>query len=150
MTNEIFEYRLQARGPQAYFALGLALTVVYFGWVQGWGLISVFLCGPFLAMVLARLLENDAEGFRMTAQSLDFYDAHNDGTVAWRDLRGVTVCGDGGGGARCMLHLYSGQNLQLPATGAFSPDRLAQEFRVRNVPVWRAATADNYLVADQF
>lgn len=137
MTKDIFEYRRQARAPRTYLALGLVGTLMYFGWSQGWGLVAGFLCGPFLAMVLVRLVLNEAEGFRMTENTLDYYGEAVEGTVDWHELQAVTLTGDGTGGARCLLHLDGGRVEQLPATSAFAPERLAQEFRLRGVPVWR-------------
>lgn len=140
MITDIFEYRRQARAPRNYFALGLVGGLLYLGWAQGWGLVASLLCGPFLAMVLVRLVANQAEGFRMTADTIDYYGDCADGTVDWNDLQAVTLSGDGAGGARCLLHLDGGRTEQLPATSAFAPERLAQEFRLRGIPVWRAAT----------
>lgn len=137
MTPEIFEYRRQARAPRNYFALGLVGFLLYVGWSQGWGLVAGLLCGPALALVLVRLVLNQAEGFRMTEEALDFYGDRIDGTIDWLDLQAVTLSGDGSGGARCLLHLDGGRTELLPATGAFAPERLAQEFRRRGVPVWR-------------
>lgn len=139
MTTEIFEYRRQARGPKNYLALALVLGVIYAAQLQGWGFVGVLLCGPFLAWVLVRLIENDAEGFRMTESELTYYGAEASGEVEWHLLRGVTIGGDGAGGASCELHLGAGENETLPATAAFAPERLAQEFRLRGVPVWRVA-----------
>ncbi len=147
MTIEIFEYRRQARGPRNYFALGLATSVLYLAWSQGWGLIAVLLCGPFLGLVTARLIENEAEGFRMTPSGLDYYDADGEGELDWHQLSGVTLTGDGAGGARCLLHLPGGQSVTMPATEAFAPERLAQEFRLRGVPVWRATAVPVALAA---
>jgi hypothetical protein len=145
MTTEIFEYRNQARGPRNYIALGLVLAVIYAGHQQGWGLMAVFLCGPILGFLLVRLIENDAEGFRMTESGLDYYAPGCVGEVDWHTLRGVTVAGDGAGGAICDLHTDDGTSVRLPATAAFAPERLAQEFRLRGVPVWRAARTEDQL-----
>lgn len=141
MTNELFEFRRQARGPQNYLALALVMTVSYLGWAQGWGLMAFLLCGPFLAMVLVRLVENEAEGFRMTQDAIEFYGADCDGAVSWFDLSGVTISGDGTGGARCELHHVGGDTWVMPATAAFSPERLSEEFRLRGIPVWRTSTS---------
>ena len=135
--NDIFEYRAQVRGPRTYMALWLGLEVLYIGWKQGWGLIATLLCGPFLAITLVRLVLNPAEGFRMDDDGLDFYSDAAEGAIDWLDLRAVTIGGDGAGGACCHLHLVDGDTETLPATNAFSPERLAQEFRLRGVPVWR-------------
>lgn len=140
MTGEIFEYRNQARGPRNYIALGLVLAVLYAAWQQGWGLMAVFLCGPILGFVLVRLIENEAEGFRMTETALDYYAPGIEGEVVWHSLRGVTIVGDGTGGAVCDLQLRDGEVVRLPATAAFAPERLAQEFRLRGIPVWRSQT----------
>lgn len=138
MTSEIFEYRNQARGPRNYIALGLVLTVLYAGWQQGWGLMAVFLCGPILGFILVRLIENEAEGFRMTESGLDYYATGIEGEVNWHTVRGVSISGDGAGGAICDLHLSDGEITRMPATSAFAPERLAQEFRLRGIPVWRS------------
>ncbi|MCX8507452.1 MAG: hypothetical protein ORN49_01000, partial [Rhodobacteraceae bacterium] len=105
MTTEIFEYRRQARGPKNYLALALVMGVIYASSLQGCGVVGVLLSGPFLAWVLVRLVENDAEGFRMTENRLDYYGAGLSAEVAWHDLRGVTLSGDGAGGTICELHL---------------------------------------------
>ncbi len=139
MTDETFEYRNQARGPKNYVALGLVLALLYSGWVQGWGVMAVFLCGPFLALILVRLIENEAEGFRLTEKGMDYFAPGQEGEIDWHSLRGVTIGGDGAGGALCDLHLEGGETARLPATAAFAPERLAQEFRLRGIPVWRAA-----------
>ncbi len=143
MTTEIFEYRKQARGPKNYLALALVLGVMYAAHLQGWGFVGTLLCGPFLAWVLVRLIENDAEGFRMNEAGLNYYGASVAGEVEWHQLRGVTIGGDGAGGALCHLHLGAGETESLPATAAFAPERLAQEFRLRGVPVWRAPQAQS-------
>lgn len=145
MSNEIFEYRRQARGPRNYMALAIVMALLYLSWAQGWGLVSVFLCGPALGFLIARLIENAAEGFRMTEAGLDFYDAVQEGEVDWFDLTGVTIVGDGAGGSQCLLHLHRGATLTMPATGAFAPERLAEEFRRRGVPVWRTMPQDHSL-----
>lgn len=143
MTGETFEYRNQARGPRNYVALGLILAVLYAASQQGWGLMAVFLCGPMLGFVLVRLIENEAEGFRMTETALDYYAPGIEGEVIWHSLRGVTLAGDGLGGTICDLHLDDGEVTRLPATHAFAPERLAQEFRLRGIPVWRAPANSN-------
>lgn len=144
MTGEIFEYRNQARGPRNYIALGLILTVIYSAWQQGWGLMAVFLCGPVLGFVLVRLIENEAAGFRMTETGLDYYAPGVGAEINWHGLRGVTIAGDGAGGAICDLHLDDGETSRLPATAAFAPERLAQEFRLRGIPVWRMAETQSH------
>jgi hypothetical protein len=141
MTNEIFEYRNQARGPRGYLALAVIMAVLYAGWSQGWGLVGVLLCGPALGWILSRLIQNDAQGFRMTAGGLDYHNGPLEGEVGWPDLAGVTITGDGAGGCQCHLHLHRGRTVLMPATQAFSPDRLTQEFRKRGVPVWRPAAS---------
>lgn len=140
--NDIFEYRAQTRGPRTYMALWLGLEVLYVGWKQGWGLVATLLCGPFLAYTLVRLVLNSAEGFRMDDNGLNFYSDAVEGAIDWLDLRAVTIGGDGQGGARCELHLVDGATETLPATRAFSPERLAQEFRMRGVPVWRPSPTE--------
>lgn len=145
MTGEIFEYRNQARGPRNYIALGLVLAVLYAAWQQGWGLMAVFLCGPILGFVLVRLIENEAEGFRMTETALDYYAPGIEGEVVWHSLRGVTLVGDGMGGAVCDLQLSDGEAVRLPATAAFAPERLAQEFRLRGIPVWRGPVSATWM-----
>ncbi len=147
MTSEIFEYRNQARGPRNYITLGLVLAVLYAAYQQGWGLMAVFLCGPILGFVLARLIENAAEGFRMTETALDYYAPGVEGAVNWHSLRGVTIAGDGTGGAICDLQLSDGEIIRLPATAAFAPERLAQEFRLRGVPVWRGPSPATRMAA---
>jgi hypothetical protein len=142
-SHDIFEYRTQARSPRTYLALGLCLEVLYLGWKQDWGLVATLLTGPFLAIFLVRLVINRAEGFRMNGDGLDYYGDLAEGAVDWLDLRAVTIGGDGAGGARCLLHLVDGGTETLPATNAFSPERLAQEFRLRGVPVWRPAPAED-------
>ena len=138
MITETFEFRRQARGPGNYLALGVAMAMVYSGWTQGWSLMAVFLCGPFLALILVRLVLNEAEGFRLTAQGVEFYSDHRHRNLAWRDITNVTMAGDGMGGAHCLMHLRNGATDTLPATHGFSPERLGHEFRTRGVPVRRA------------
>ncbi len=139
MTNEIFEYRNQARGPRGYLALAVIMAVLYAGWSQGWGLVGVLLCGPALGFVLSRLIQNQAQGFCLSVGGIDYHDGALEASVAWADLTGVTITGDGAGGCQCHLHLQRGRTVLMPATQAFSPDRLTQEFRLRGVPVWRPA-----------
>ncbi len=138
MISDTFEYRRQARGPGSYLALGLAMGLIFTGWSQGWPFSAMILCGPFLALILVRLILNEAEGFRLTAHALEFYGSSEDRAIAWRDLNAVTLSGDGSGGAHCLLHLAGGSTDVLPATSSFSPERLGQEFRDRGVPVRRA------------
>jgi hypothetical protein len=147
MTSEIFEYRNQARGPRNYIALGLVLAVIYAGVEQGWGLMAVFLCGPILGFLMVHLIENEAKGFRMTEGGLDYYAPGTEGEVDWHALQGVTIAGDGAGGAVCDLHMTDGTVTRLPATEAFAPERLAQEFRQRGIPVWRAVAPQTGLAA---
>ena len=138
MITDTFEYRRQARGPGNYLALGVAMAMVYAGWSQGWSLMAVFLCGPFLALILVRLVLNQAEGFRLTPKGVEFYNDDRHRAIAWREVATVTMTGDGMGGAHCVLHLRNGATDTLPATNGFSPERLGQEFRARGVPVRRA------------
>lgn len=145
MNTEILEYRNQARGPRNYIALGLVTAVISIGQQQGWGLMAVFLCGPMLGYLLVRLIENEAEGFRMSEAGLTYYAPGLEGEVDWNLLRAVTVIGDGAGGALCDLHLDDGGITRLPATAAFAPERLAQEFRLRGVPVWRTQAPQDQL-----
>lgn len=140
MTNEIFEYYRQARGPRNYLLLGLSLAIIYIAARQGWGLAGTLLCGPFLGMVLVRLIANDAAGFRMSPAGLAWFDGTADGEIGWNRVRAVAVAGDGAGGALCDLHLANGFSMRLPATAAFAPERLAQEFRARGISVWRPAS----------
>ena len=114
MTTEIFEYRKQARGPKNYLALALVLGVTYAAHLQGWGFAGILLCGPFFAWVLVRLIENDAEGFRMSEAGLDYYGGNISGEVEWHRLRGVTIGGDGAGGSLCQLHLGAGKAKPCP------------------------------------
>jgi len=137
MRHEIFEYRQQARGPRNYVALGLVMALIYVGWAQGWGLIAILLSGPILALILVRLVVNDAAGFRLTGTALDFYDGTAFQSLDWNEVEGVTVTGDGGGGSVCVIRTAEGQTHLLPATAPFSPERLTQEFRERGIPVWR-------------
>ncbi|MFZ1660364.1 MAG: hypothetical protein WAT77_00280 [Paracoccaceae bacterium] len=137
MVSDIFEYRRQERGPKNYIALGLAGAVLYFGWAQGWSLVAVLLCGPFLGYILARLVMNDAEGFRLTETSLEYYRLTDEQSLDWHEINGVTITGDGLGGAACLIHCADGRSESLPATAQFSPERLSQEFRLRGIPVWR-------------
>ncbi|MGB3146343.1 MAG: hypothetical protein WBA91_01140 [Paracoccaceae bacterium] len=147
MSFEIFEYRRQARGPMNYFALALVIAITNLAWQQGWAFMAILLCGPFLAMILVRLIENDAEGFRMNEDGLYCYAGSHDESFDWYDLQGVTISGDGAGGAVCILHLAMGETMRMPATSAFSPERLAEEFRLRGLPVWRAAGVSRNMVA---
>ena len=135
--TDTFEFRRQARGPANYLALGASMALIYAGWAQGWPLMAVILCGPFLAFILVRLVLNEAEGFRLLASGVELYDQSHDRLINWRDLAAVTLRGDGNGGAQCLLHLSGGETETLPATAGFSPERLGQEFRVRGVQVWR-------------
>jgi hypothetical protein len=137
MMVEIFEYRRQARGPKNYLALWSVMAMLYVGWAQGWFLVAVLLCGPFLAMILVRLVLNEAAGFRLGPNGIDYFDGAEDGSVTWRDLRAVTLCGDGTGGATCLMQLTNGDSINLPATGDFAPERLATEFKARRGQIWR-------------
>lgn len=139
MFDEIFEFRRQARGPGNYLALGTVMVVLFLGWSQGWGIWAAILCGPFLAMVLVRLILNEARGFRMTDDGLDWYVGLQGRSVPWADLNAVTIAGDGAGGADCLLHIDGGETAHLPEAAAFAPERLAHEFRQRGVPIWRPA-----------
>ena len=138
--TDTFEFRRQARGPGNYLALGVTMATLYLGWSQGWSLLAMFLCGPFLALVLVRLVLNEAEGFRLTQDGVEYYSHDSDRMIAWRSLSSVTVTGDGAGGAECVLHLRDASTDVLPATTGFSPERLGQEFRARGVIVRRAKT----------
>lgn len=137
VISETFEFHRQARRPGNYFGLGVAMAMAYAGWSQGWALMAIVLCGPFLALVLVRLVLNAAEGFRLTANGVELYSEDRHRNIAWRDIANVTIGGDGKGGARCVIHLRDDSADDLPATGGFSPERLGQEFRARGVPVWR-------------
>lgn len=139
MFDDIFEFRRQARGPGNYLALGVVMTVMFLGRAQGWGLWAALLCGPFLAMVLVRLILNAAIGFRLGPEGLLWYQGATARSVGWADLDAVTITGDGAGGADCILHLAGGETDRLPGASAFAPERLTQEFRLRGVPVWRPA-----------
>lgn len=134
---ETFEFHRQARRPGNYFGLGVAMAMVYAGWSQGWSLMAVVLCGPFLALILVRLVLNAAEGFRLTPNGVELYSEDRHRNIAWRDIANVTIAGDGTGGARCVIHLRNDTADNLPATNGFSPERLGQEFRARGVPVRR-------------
>ena len=145
MVSDIFEYRRQERGPKNYIALGIAGAVLYFGWVQGWPLVAVLLCGPFLGFILARLVMNEAEGFRLTETSLEYYHLTDEQTLDWHEINGDTIAGDSLGGATCLIHCADGRTERLPATAQFSPERLTQEFRLRGVPVWRTQSLNQSL-----
>lgn len=139
MIEEIFEFRRQARGPRNYMALGVVLTVIFLGCTQGWGLWAALLCGPFLAIVLVRLTLNEAQGFRLSDKGIDWCDGIVGRSLDWNEVNAVTIGGDGSGGADCRLHVDGGETVPLPASSAFSPERLALEFRQRGIPVWRPA-----------
>ncbi|MGC1486714.1 MAG: hypothetical protein WA784_02885 [Albidovulum sp.] len=142
MPTETFEYRRQARGPKNYIALWITMLVLYFASAQGWGFMAAILCGPFLGMIIVRLVLNEAEGFRLNERGVEYYSLAGTYRIKWRDLRAVVISGDGLGGAKCLLHTTNGASVALPATDAFSPDRLGQEFKTRNVPIWRAELED--------
>ncbi len=139
MYQDVFEYRRQARSADNYLALGLVFVLFYLGLHQGWGLVAGLLLSPFLAFVLVRLVLNDSAGFRLGGDGLTWHAHGRERRLPWHDLNAVTIGGDGAGGADCLLHLRGGETAHLPATGAFAPERLAQEFRLRGVPVWRPA-----------
>ena len=138
MYSEPFDYHEQARNPRMYLLTGLAGAVLYAGLAQGWGLAAILLAGPVLAWILVQLVMNPGAGFRLWEQGISFYDADRERMIDWHDLSAVTLSADGAGGAICILHLADGREERLPATAAFTTDRLAQEFRLRGVPVWRA------------
>jgi hypothetical protein len=145
MTDDIFEIRRQARGPRNYLLLWLAISVLYAGWQQGWPLMAGLLCGPCLAMVLVRLAVNEAEGFRMTAEGIDVWDARSTRSADWASVRWVMVSADAAGRARCVVRLADGGEPALPAASALGPDRLAEEFQKRGVTVRRGHQASGGL-----
>lgn len=145
MTSDILDVRRQARRPRNYLILWIAGAVLYAGWLQGWPTLAALLCGPSLVLILVRLIVNEAEGFRLTAGGIEFYDAHAARTAGWDEVRWVTISDDGRGRARCALCLAGGGEADLPAVSAFAPDRLAEEFEKRGVMVRKGAVTGGRL-----
>lgn len=137
MVAEIFEYRRQARGPWSYLSLAVWTAVLYAGWSQGLGLIAALFCGPALGYTLARIIENEAEGFRIEPDAISLYLDETETRFPLRDVVSVTIGYAPSSGTVCHLNLRSGRAVEVPATAPFAPDRLAEEFRSRSIPVWR-------------
>lgn len=143
---EIFEYRRQARGPYNYLCLGLSMTTMYMGHIQGWGVAAILLSMPLLVLVVERLIRNPAEGFRLDDEGLHFYDETRSGDVDRAELLGVTVSETGRRKTLCLLHLSRHRTIVLPATGAFRADRLSEVFRMHGVPIWQRFDAHSLMV----
>ena len=145
MVAEIFEYRRQARGPWSYLSLAVWTAVLYAGWSQGIGLIAALFSGPALGYTLARIIENKAEGFRIEPDAISLFRDETASRYALREVTAVTIGHTPASGTVCHLNLRSGRAVELPATSLFPPDRLAEEFRLRAIPVWRDHHMDSAL-----
>ncbi|WP_284163390.1 hypothetical protein [Frigidibacter sp. SD6-1] len=145
MVTEIFEYRRQARGPWSYLSLAVWTAVMYAGWTQGFGLIAALFSGPALGYTLARIIENEAEGFRIGPDAISLFRDAMESRHALRDVTSVTIGHSPASGTVCHLNLANGRVVEVPATSAFAPERLAEEFRSRAIPVWRDHHRENAL-----
>ncbi|MCY1128557.1 hypothetical protein OU426_16975 [Frigidibacter sp. RF13] len=143
MVTEIFEYRRQARGPWSYLSLAVWTAVMYAGWTQGLGVITALFSGPALGYTLARIIENDAEGFRIGPDAIILFRDELESRFALRDIVSVTISHMPASGTVCHLNLRSGRTVEVPATAPFAPERLAEEFRLRSLPVWRDHHLEN-------
>jgi hypothetical protein len=136
MMLDAFEYRLQARRPGTYLALGAGLftacALVLTG-ATGWAWLPVL---AYLALVLAQLWQNRSGGLRLSAARLEWFrdDCLQDmvplARIARARVRSGVFAPD-----ECTLVLRDGRRIELPYEALPPARRLQRELAARGVPL---------------
>lgn len=134
MMMDSFEYRLQARRPANYLALGLGVfTACAVLLVQAalWAWVPV---GLYLAILLWQLLRNPSDGLSLRAGSIDIYSDNRlirRIPLAW--VRSAQVRSGVFAPDACILKMHDGNRITLPAAALPPARRLKRELQARGV-----------------
>jgi hypothetical protein len=135
MTIESYGYRSQARRPGMYFALGIAMIVVYLCVVLDMGQLLLALAAIYLLLILRRLWLNPAKGFRLGRGWVEIYRPRGTDLIMLNDVASVTVARTNRGAMACFLNLQDGEILPLPGAERLEAQKLMREFGLRGVRV---------------
>lgn len=135
MTTESYGYRSQARRPGTYFALGIAMIVVYLCVVLDMGQLLLALAAIYLALILRRLWLNPVKGFRLGRGWVEIYRPRGTDLIMLNDVASVTVARTNWGAMACFLNLQDGEILPLPGAERLEAQKLMREFGLRGVRV---------------
>ena len=134
MMMDSFEYRLQARRPANYLALGFGLftaCAVLLAQAALWAWVPV---GLYLAIVLWQLMRNPSDGLSLRGGSIDIY-ADNKLIrripLAW--VRSAQVRSGVFGPDECTLLMSDGNQIALPTAALPPARRLKRELEARGV-----------------
>lgn len=134
MMMDRFEYRLQARRPANYLALGLGLftaCAVILVHAALWAWVPV---GLYLAILLWQLLRNPSDGLNLRAGSIEIYSDNElirRVPLSW--VRSADVRAGVFGPDECTLLMADGNRIELPSAALPPAHRLRRELRARGV-----------------
>ena len=135
MLLQTYEYRLQARRPATYLALGVGLVTAY-AVVFTNALIAALPVAAYLMVVLWRLWRNPTAGIAFTPDKFEMFDRFAHHTFPIKDIRAVRLKTGVFTDDECVLELANGMRIALP------PDALPKLYKLRFEFARRGIIAD--------
>ncbi|MFN0113890.1 MAG: hypothetical protein ACKVPY_04355 [Paracoccaceae bacterium] len=134
MSSVICEYRLQARRPGNYFALGVAMSASYLAWTLSmpktiWVLIVIY-----LGLVLWRLAVNPVTGFRLRDDRIETIENGRLRVVPLAQVESFRLSLERFAPALCLVTLEGGEVIGVRCGGAARARTLAKGLRMRGIP----------------
>lgn len=124
MLLQTYEYRLQARRPATYLALGVGLVTAYAA-VFAAAILAALPIAGYLTVVLWRLWRNPTAGIVLTSEALEVFDRFDRQRFTLRDIRAARLRTGIFTDDECVLVLANGTRMALP------PDALPKLYKLR-------------------
>ena len=134
MLLQTYEYRLQARRPATYIALGVGVVTAYAVAFANALLAGIPVAG-YLMVVLWRLWHNPAAGLSFTENRLEVFDPSEHRSFHLSEIRSVRLRTGVFSDDECVLSLRDGRRLALPPDALPQIRKLHREFTRRGISI---------------
>lgn len=133
--GDYYVRRSQGRRPLIYLALGVGMAALYLSLTLEVSKLVPVLAALYLALVVRRVVQNRAQGFRLGSSRIDWFTPKGTESAALDDIEGVAIGRGVEGETVCVLSLTDGRVAPLLGVEKLDPERLTREFGIRGVPV---------------
>ncbi|WP_376874072.1 hypothetical protein [Albirhodobacter sp. R86504] len=131
-SDVFYEYRLQARRPATYAALGVGMitgyTVIFAN-----ALLAAIPVTAYIGVVLWRLVRNPTAGLRFTPLALEVFDHREIRHFPFRDIRSARLRTGVFSDDECVLVMANGPRIALPPDALPPIKKLRAEFLRRGI-----------------
>jgi hypothetical protein len=134
MSAILCEYRVQARRPGTYLALGVGMSASFLAATQSASPVISVLVAAYLGLVLWRLVHNPQTGFRLREDRIETLSKGRLRVIPIGRIESFRLSLPRLAPALCLLTLQSGEVTAVPCGSASRARALAAALQAQGVP----------------